>query len=72
MSDLILNERDGDITTITINRPEIGNRVSNPMASQLADMIDAAAKDSRLILLKGAGDEFCLGRETMGKRGPLL
>lgn len=71
MSDFLLSERDGDITTITINRPEIGNRVSNPMASQLADMIDAAEKDSRLILFKGAGDEFCLGRETMGKRGPL-
>ena len=38
MSNFIVREREGDITTITINRPEIGNRVSNPMASQLADM----------------------------------
>jgi len=70
MSDLILCERDGDVTTITLNRPEIGNRVSDPMATQLADMIDAAAKESRLILIKGAGEEFCLGREAMGQREP--
>jgi enoyl-CoA hydratase len=69
MSDLILCERDGDVTIITLNRPEIGNRVSDPMASQLAEMIDNAAKDSRLILFQGAGEEFCLGREAMGQRG---
>ncbi len=71
MANFIVREREGDITTITINRPEIGNRVSNPMAGQLADMIDDAAKNSRLILFRGAGDDFCLGREVMGERGPL-
>ena len=71
MSNLILCEREGDVTTITLNRPEIGNRVSDPMASQLADTIDAAAKESRLILIKGAGEEFCLGREAMGQQGAL-
>jgi enoyl-CoA hydratase len=71
MENFIVREREGDITTITINRPEIGNRVSNPMAGQLADMIDDAAKDSRLILFRGAGDEFCLGRGRMGERGRL-
>ena len=70
MANLILCEKDGDITTITLNRPEIGNRVSDPMAGELAEMIDGAAKDSRIILFKGAGEEFCLGREAMGKREP--
>ena len=70
MSDLILCERDGDVTMITLNRPEIGNRVSDPMAGQLADRIDSAAKESRLILIQGAGEEFCLGREAMGHREP--
>jgi enoyl-CoA hydratase len=71
MSDLILCERDGDVSMITLNRPEIGNRVSDPMAGQLANMIDTAAKESRLILIQGAGEEFCLGREAMGQRGAL-
>ena len=70
MSNPILCERDGDVTTITLNRPEIGNRLSDAMAAQLAEMIDDAAKQSRLILFKGAGEEFCLGREAMGKAEP--
>ncbi len=72
MADLILRERDGDVTTITLNRPEIGNRVSDAMAGELAEMIDAAAKESRLILFRSAGEEFCLGREAMGRRPPHL
>jgi len=70
MSDSILWEREGDLSVITLNRPEIGNRVSDPMAGELADMIDAAAKESRLILFKGSGEEFCLGRQAMGQRAP--
>lgn len=71
MADLIKLERDGDVTMITLNRPDIGNRVSDPMAGELAGMIDGASKDSRLILFRSAGEEFCLGRESMGQKGPL-
>ena len=35
-------------------------------------MLDAAAQDSRVILFKGAGNDFCLGREAMGQSGPVL
>ena len=72
MSESLRYERDGDVAVITLNRPEIGNRVSDPMASELAGMIDGAAKESRLILFKAAGEEFCLGREAMGQRPPNL
>lgn len=71
MADFILRKRDGDITTITLNRPEIGNRVSDPMAGELAAMLDDAAKESRLVVFNSAGEEFCLGREATGERGPL-
>jgi enoyl-CoA hydratase len=71
MADRILQSREADMTTITINREEIGNRVTDDMAAQLADMITDAARDSRLILLKGAGQDFCLGRdEVKKKQGP--
>jgi len=72
MADSILRERDGDVTTITLNRPEIGNRVSDPMAAELAAMLDDAAKESRLIVFRAAGEDFCLGREAMGQRPPHL
>src|SRR5438876_9944151 len=35
-------------------------------------MLDIAAKESRLIVFKGAGDDFCLGREAMGQPSPVL
>ena len=70
MADPILKEKDGDITTITLNRPEAGNRQTDTTWAEVTRMLDDAAKDSRLILFKGAGEDFCLGRETMGQPPP--
>jgi enoyl-CoA hydratase len=72
MPEPILKEKDGDITTIILNRPEAGNRQTDATWAQLTEMIDASAKESRAIVFKGAGDDFCLGRESMGQPGPLL
>jgi enoyl-CoA hydratase len=69
MAEHLLRQSDGDVATITLNRPEIGNRLSDQTIGELAAMIDGAAKDSRVIVLRAAGDDFCLGREAMGKRG---
>ncbi len=62
MSDEILCERDQDITRITLNRPDDGNRISNEMGGRLVEMFAEAEKHSKLILLRGAGADFCLGR----------
>ena len=62
MSSPILRESDGRITTITLNRPEAGNRMTNDMLVTLRESIDGAA-ESRVIVLRGAGENFCLGRE---------
>ena len=70
MADPILKQIDGDITTITLNRPEAGNRQTDATWAELTRMLNDAAKDSRLILFKGAGEDFCLGRETMGQPPP--
>lgn len=70
MADPILQQRDADVTTITLNRPEVGNRLTDPQLTTLAAMIDTAAKDSKLIVLKSMGEEFCLGREAMGQQAP--
>lgn len=66
MSDVLLSERDGPVTRITINRPDVGNKVTDDMAVQLTAMLSEASKDSQVILFQGAGDDFCLGRDTMG------
>src|SRR5438132_11503610 len=72
MSEPILKEKDGDVTTITLNRPEVGNRQTDATWARLTEMLDIAAKESRLIVFKGAGDDFCLGREAMGQQSPVL
>lgn len=54
-------------THITINRSDCGGLVSDPMASELADMIDAANNDSKYIVFRSAGADFCLGRDPEGR-----
>jgi enoyl-CoA hydratase len=70
MADPILVKKDGDITTITLNRPEAGNRQTDSTWAQMTEMLDTASRESRLILFKGAGKDFCLGREAMGQPQP--
>jgi len=61
-------QKDGDVTTITLNRPDAGNRQTDATWAQVTQMFDDAAKNSRLILFKGAGEDFCMGREAMGQQ----
>jgi enoyl-CoA hydratase len=70
MADPVLREKNGDITTITLNRPESGNRQTDTIWAEVTEMLNDAAKESRLILFKGAGEDFCLGRESMGQPPP--
>ena len=71
MSQFVRCEK-GPVTTITLSRPDCGNLVSNEMGAEIAAMIEAAS-DSRLIVLRGAGNDFCLGRDSAAMRaaGPL-
>jgi len=60
--DLIV-EREGHVTTITLNRPERLNAISGPMLSGLSRALMAAEADTetRVIILTGAGRGFCAG-----------
>lgn len=68
MADPVLVQKSGEITTITLNRPEAGNRQTDATWGQVTEMLNDAGKSSRAILFKGAGDDFCLGREAMGQQ----
>ncbi|MGH7855006.1 MAG: enoyl-CoA hydratase/isomerase family protein [Candidatus Binatia bacterium] len=70
MADPVLVQKDGDVTTITLNRPEAGNRQTDATWAQVTQMLDEAGKTSRAILFKGAGEDFCMGREAMGQQPP--
>ncbi len=70
MSSEILTARKGPVLEITLNRPQIGNAASDAMAVELTKLLLGAAESSEIVVLRGAGDDFCVGRETMGKRPP--
>jgi enoyl-CoA hydratase len=70
MADAVLKHQEADITTITLNRPESGNRQTDDTWAQVTHMLNSAAGESRVILFKGAGADFCLGRESMGQPPP--
>ena len=68
----IIVEKDGPLTTITLDRPD---RL-NAMAPQMADEIGAAfydLGDSRAVLITGAGKGFCSGADlsARGEGSPL-
>lgn len=72
MAEPVLMTKEGDVVTILMNRPESGNRQTDATWAKVTEMFDAAARESRLIIFKGAGDDFCLGREAMGQATPVL
>jgi enoyl-CoA hydratase len=68
MADPVLMQKNGEITTITLNRAEAGNRQTDSTWADVTRMLDEAGKNSRAIVFRGAGADFCLGREAMGQQ----
>ena len=62
----ILWERDdAGVGTLTINRPEQMNGMTNQMVREACDALELAAGDSslRVLVLTGAGKAFCPGAD---------
>jgi enoyl-CoA hydratase/carnithine racemase len=59
MSEILLQSREGDIVTLTINRPEKLNAMTKPLWGELGDAMVAlsAQDDVRCIILRGAGEK---------------
>ncbi|MEM9780461.1 MAG: enoyl-CoA hydratase/isomerase family protein, partial [Pseudomonadota bacterium] len=70
---LVLREDADGVATLTLNRPEALNALSEAMIDQLQATLDALTEDRsvRAVVLKGAGRAFCAGhdlREMTGGR----
>ncbi len=63
LSDRVLIESDGPVTTVTINRPERRNAVDAETAALLAKAFESFEADERrsVAILTGAGNTFCAG-----------
>lgn len=68
--DIILEKKDG-IVTLTLNRPEKMNSISNRMREELMDAFSRIETDDNLkvLILTGAGERaFCTGADLAGKK----
>lgn len=61
----IIYETQDGIARVTLNRPEKRNALDAEMVSELKDVMVSSARDSecRLVLLTGAGEDFCSGAD---------
>jgi 2-(1,2-epoxy-1,2-dihydrophenyl)acetyl-CoA isomerase len=61
----VLTERDGAVTTITLNRPEAMNAADTQLRDGLREAVRQAAADphTRAVILTGAGRAFCSGAD---------
>lgn len=57
----MLGVADGDIYTITLNRPAKRNAVSDRLLAALEAVWDARPENTKVVILAGAGDHFCAG-----------
>lgn len=64
MSDLIL-ESANNVLTITLNRPRVMNALTREMVRELKKVLREIARDgeTRVVILRGAGDHFCSGAD---------
>lgn len=70
MSILLEDEKDG-VVTLTLNRPEAMNALSNELSSLLRKKIEEIGKrrDIRVVIITGAGDRaFCAGADLKERR----
>jgi enoyl-CoA hydratase/carnithine racemase len=63
MSDILKSSRDGNLATLTLNRPEKRNALNVDLRVALSDALDDLAKDDAVsvVILTGAGTAFCAG-----------
>ncbi len=64
--DILAIERDGPVTVLTLNRPEVLNALNPPLMRLLVDAVRQAAEDEtvRCVVLTGAGRGFCSGGDV--------
>ena len=65
MAETVLYEKQGNIVTITLNRPDSLNAINRQLRGELADAITQfdGEPDAFVAIITGAGRAFCSGRD---------
>ncbi|MBX3608712.1 MAG: enoyl-CoA hydratase/isomerase family protein [Hydrogenophaga sp.] len=63
-------EVEGGVARLTLNRPEVMNAINRQMAAELTDALHmlGTRDDVRVVVLQGAGGNFCAGGDVRGMR----
>ena len=63
--------RENSVVTVTINQPEKKNAINSAMWDGLADIFReiASRADDRVVVVTGAGNDFCSGADLSGRGG---
>lgn len=63
MAGLLILERDGDIATVTLNRPDKRNALNAALRAEIADAFTGFDADDsvKVVMMTGAGTAFCAG-----------
>lgn len=65
----VLVERRGAVALVTLNRPERRNGVTIGMCFDFHEAVrQIAASDARVLVLRGAGNDFCVGADMLSAR----
>ncbi len=69
-SSLLLTDSAGGVLTLTLNRPDQFNALSEELLAELQKQLDAAAQDEdlRCVVLAAAGRAFCAGHDLKQMR----
>lgn len=74
--DTVLVDVGAGVGTITLNRPEVRNALSQTMMREIWEALQALEADGsvRVVVLRGAGEAFCAGADLkgVGDRGTTL
>lgn len=66
----VVVERDDAIAIVALNRPERHNGVTVEMCEALYEAVrDVAESDARVVILRGAGKDFCVGADITADSG---
>lgn len=67
MSEILVERRDA-VTIVTINRPERRNGITVELCREFYRVVqEVAASDARVVVLRGAGNDFCVGADIIAR-----
>ena len=68
----VIVETNGPVVTVTLDRPECRNAVDGPTAASLREAFEAFEADDalRVLVLTGAGGQFCAGADLKAMADP--